>query len=259
MSTTNNTTQTAQPRCSVCNKPLPASQHSGGGNQQPTDTICDSCKKKKKQKKILVAALLIGLAVVGAGSWYYFSGNSGRTAQGFGGVTAIEDSVKVQVKNNGKVDFNIASAALASSPASAQAPVSNIEDFNSAIYENSEEAKKNGDNTLSVPTSSLQFQLNSPELSTASIRMVEGLAKFFKKTNQQTTILVEGFTCDLGGKKINDVLSQQRAAAVKSAFVAQGIDPNKVNVKWYGKTRNKEFKLADQADYRRVLVSFKNI
>lgn len=96
-------------------------------------------------------------------------------------------------------------------------------------------------------------------MSTASIRMVEGLAKFFKKTNQQTTILVEGFTCDLGGKKINDVLSQQRAAAVKSAFVAQGIDPNKINVKWYGKTRNKEFKLADQADYRRVLVSFKNI
>ena len=255
MGTTNTTPQGAQPKCTVCSKPLAAPPNNASSNAS-ADTICDECKQKKKRKKMLIGALLLGTALIGAGSWYYLSDRAIRSAEGFGGVATIDDSIKVKVQNTDKLALNIASATLASSPASAQAPISNIEDFNSTIFENARKAKDKGENTLTVPTSTLQFLLNSQDLSDASNHMIEGLAKFFKQTNQQASIVVEGFTCNLGDKDVNNTLSQQRAEAVKEALVNLGIDPSKIKVKWYGKSRNKEFHLADQADYRRVLVSF---
>lgn len=76
-----------------------------------------------------------------------------------------------------------------------------------------------------------------------------------KQTNKEATILVEGYTCDLGG--VNFKLSEVRAKAVKKILVNAGIPENKIEVKWYGKSRFKEFKYSSKSEYRRVILSVK--
>ncbi len=41
-------------------------------------------------------------------------------------------------------------------------------------------------------------------------------------TNQQGTLLVEGYGCDLGGENVNDEVSQARCRVVKEVLVGAG-------------------------------------
>ena len=75
----------------------------------------------------------------------------------------------------------------------------------------------------------------------------------YAKTNQEATILVEGYTCDLGSVPYNDELSQRRAETVK-AEIAKYIPASKITAKWYGKRMFKKFKFDTKDEYRRVNV-----
>ena len=61
----------------------------------------------------------------------------------------------------------------------------------------------------------------------------------------------------LGGVNLNNKLSEVRAKAVKKILVNAGIPENKIEVKWYGKSRFKEFKYSSKSEYRRVILSVK--
>lgn len=87
--------------------------------------------------------------------------------------------------------------------------------------------------------------------------MVREFAAVYNKTNKEATIFVEGFTCDLGGIDLNNKLSEVRAETVKKILVNAGIPENKIEVKWYGKSRFNEFKYSDKSEYRRVILSVK--
>lgn len=254
---TSNTSQLKQAACSSCKEAMTPNQ--SGNSVTSTETLlCDKCKNaKKKRRNVMVAATLVGSSLVAAAGWWYLSsGVEQRSALGFGDIGPIQDSIKVEVKDSEKMSFNLASAAITSAPVSTQSPISNIDEFHRVLAESTEVAKSSGNNVLSVPTTALLFQLGSNEVSLSSSSMIKELAKFFKETNQKATIIVEGFACNLGEKKVNDYLSKQRANAVKASLTAEGIDPNKIEVRWYGKSRNKEFQLSNIADYRRVLISF---
>ncbi|MFJ1366976.1 OmpA family protein [Capnocytophaga canimorsus] len=254
---TSNTNQSGKRSCSVCKESVLLNS-----NEVRLDLgkniVCEKCRRAKKKRKLaLITFFLGGMSLMGIVGWLYLSEGKSRTAQGFGGVTSIKDSVSIQIQDVEKLAFNISSATISSAPISAQNPVNNIEDFNRIISKNTEDANKNGINKLSVPTLALQFHLNSPQLSETSLFVIAELAKFFKATSQDAIIFIEGFACNIGDKKINDDISQKRAEAVKSALANQGINANKIQTRWYGKSRNKEFQLSNQADYRRVLISFR--
>jgi len=51
------------------------------------------------------------------------------------------------------------------------------------------------------------------------------------------TILVEGHTDSVGAEEANRVLSEHRAAAVKAALVAYGVDAHRVSADGYGEGR----------------------
>lgn len=253
---TSNTSQLKQAVCSSCKKAMTSNQSESSVNSTETP-LCNKCKNaKKKRRNVMVTASLVGISLVAVTGWWYLSSGAGqRSALGFGDIS-IQDSVKIEVKDSEKMSFNIASTAITSAPISAQSPISNIDDFHRVVAESTGMAKSTGNNVLSVPTTALFFQLGSNELSLSSASMIQGLAKVFKETNQKATIIVDGFACNLGGQKVNDYISKQRANAVKAALTAEGIDSNKIEVRWYGKSRNKEFQLSNIADYRRVLISF---
>lgn len=87
--------------------------------------------------------------------------------------------------------------------------------------------------------------------------IVKELAYAYLQTNKLATICIEGYTCDLGGDGLNTNLSKLRAEAVKDILVSAGVPTDKIETKWYGKSRYKDFNYSDKSEYRRVIVSIK--
>ena len=106
---------------------------------------------------------------------------------------------------------------------------------------------------IEFPNVSSLFELASAELSSEGRAIIAELAPKFAQTNMEATILVEGYTCDLGGVAYNDELSQRRAETVK-AEIAKYIPASKITAKWYGKRMFKKFKYGTREEYRRVNI-----
>ena len=113
---------------------------------------------------------------------------------------------------------------------------------------------ENGQATsIEFPNVSSFFELASAELSSEGRAIIAELAPKYAQTNQEATILVEGYTCDLGSVAYNDELSQRRAETIK-AEIAKYIPASKITAKWYGKRMFKKFKYGSREEYRRVNI-----
>ena len=108
-------------------------------------------------------------------------------------------------------------------------------------------------NAIMFPNVSSLFELASAELSSEGRAIIAELASKYGQTHQEATILVEGYTCDLGSVPFNDELSQRRAENVK-AEIAKYIPASKITAKWYGKRMFKKFKFDTKDEYRRVNI-----
>jgi outer membrane protein OmpA-like peptidoglycan-associated protein len=86
--------------------------------------------------------------------------------------------------------------------------------------------------------SGLMFPLNSSEISPDYKDDLAAAATVFNKY-EDTYILVEGHTDDTGTDEINVPLSERRAKAVSAFLVSQGVDPARLDEKWYGSTQPK--------------------
>ncbi len=86
--------------------------------------------------------------------------------------------------------------------------------------------------------SSLAFKINSYELSDSYKGDLNAAAQVFKNY-PDTDILIEGHTDDTGSAEYNMTLSEKRAKAVASYFVSQGVNSDRLTVKWYGETQPK--------------------
>ncbi len=107
--------------------------------------------------------------------------------------------------------------------------------------------------SIMFPNVSSLFELASAELSSEGRAIIASLASKYGQTNQEATLLVEGYTCDLGSVPFNDELSQRRAENVK-AEIAKYIPASKITAKWYGKRMFKKFKFGTKEEYRRVNI-----
>lgn len=218
--------------------------------------ICLECAKKRK--RIIYGAISAVVLCLIAGTVWFFVPSSDKavTAEGFGGVSNVNDSVNVKV-DAANAAFDIATATIASEGTAAQAPVSNIADFNRIFNENVDKAKSNSNNVLDVPTVSIMFGFQSAEINAEGSSMIKEVANVYAKTSKKNKIVVDGYACNIGDKLPNDYISQLRAEAVKTALVGAGVSEENIVINWYGKSKNSEFNLSRNADYRRVLVSFK--
>jgi outer membrane protein OmpA-like peptidoglycan-associated protein len=78
------------------------------------------------------------------------------------------------------------------------------------------------------------FAFGQSTLLSGGIRNVEKVADFLQK-NPTRNILIEGYTDSVGSDDFNLTLSRKRADAVKEQLVANGISPDRITTKGYGK------------------------
>lgn len=236
--------------CSKCHKHVPSTE----GVQTSNGFVCTECSKKTKKRIYIGIALIVIVAAI-IGSWFVF-GNSPRTGEGFRGVGEVMDSMSLSVDTN-KVSIDLATTTAASSSVSTQNPISNLADFKHELDKNVASVNNGDAKQLVIPTVSTLFEFNTSHFIGEGEALVKEFASAFNKTNKEAKLLVEGYTCDLGGISLNDRLSESRAEVVKDVLVQAGVPEEQVEVKWYGKSRFNEFKYSDKSEYRRVTLSVK--
>ena len=214
----------------------------------------EEVKNTNKKRKMIIGGAAIGAIILAGG--YYYSTSSIRNGAGFDGVVQISDSMNVKV-DSADVSFNLSTATAVSSPVSTQSPIANITDFHRALGKNVSDARKNGDGSILIPSIGAMFAINTNIFVGDGEEVVNAFADTYLKTNKTAMIVIEGYTCDLGEDRINTELSKLRAETAKSVLVEAGVPSDKIEIKWYGKTRNKEFSYKDISEYRRVIVSIK--
>ena len=77
------------------------------------------------------------------------------------------------------------------------------------------------------------FRTDSAELQSGGMRNVQKLADFLKQSTR-TNVLIEGYTDSTGSASHNQMLSEQRANAVKMALTDMGIDSDRITTRGYG-------------------------
>ncbi|MDE7347319.1 MAG: OmpA family protein [Muribaculaceae bacterium] len=239
--------------CAKCHKQVSPEN----GQEKNGKFICNDCIAKSKRNKFIALAVLLACCVGGGLTWYFLANpNQKLTATGFDGVTGINDSVNIQVDSI-NVEFNLATAAISSTPVSTQAPISNIEEFKRVVAKNIDAASSGSANSLEIPVSAVLFGFKSSNLSNEAKDLIKEIATIYNQTSRANSIVIDGYACNIGADAPNDYISKERAEIVKAAFIENGIDPSKISTHWYGKSKNAEFNLPYNEDNRRVLISIR--
>jgi OOP family OmpA-OmpF porin len=84
---------------------------------------------------------------------------------------------------------------------------------------------------------SVQFALNSAEITRDSAAVLDEVANILKQSN--SSVEISGHTCSIGGEHPNQVLSERRAASVKSYLSKRGVPSATMTTRGYGKSMPK--------------------
>ena len=82
----------------------------------------------------------------------------------------------------------------------------------------------------------IQFEFNSATLTDDSKSGIDMLTSFLKR-NPELNVELAGHTDDVGNEGYNLKLSAERAEAVRSYLISNGIDGNRLKAKGYGATK----------------------
>lgn len=81
--------------------------------------------------------------------------------------------------------------------------------------------------------SDVLFDFDSAELREGAKRSIDRIAEFLDEYSERQ-VLVEGFTDSTGSREYNLGLSERRAAAVREALVARGIEASRIRTRGFG-------------------------
>jgi outer membrane protein OmpA-like peptidoglycan-associated protein len=83
----------------------------------------------------------------------------------------------------------------------------------------------------------IRFKTGSAEVDKKSDPLLDQIAAAMKANPQVKKVRVEGHTDDVGGSDLNQRLSEERAASVKSSLESRGVDDDRLDSKGYGESR----------------------
>ena len=99
------------------------------------------------------------------------------------------------------------------------------------------------------------FGFNSYKLSQAARQKIADFAKSYVNDHDTRTILLEGYSCDIGPERASQEISFGRAESVRRALVDSGVVAKKIKMKTYGATQFAKKGFGGRKDYRRVVIS----
>lgn len=248
----NNYAQTGKEpvKCVKCQKQVGAES----GVETANGFVCNECAKKAKMRKRgIIGGVSAGVLAIAAAVGLNMPNNS---ATGFDGVGEINDSMNIVV-DTASVSLDLSAATAISSSVSTQAPIASIKDFQHVMEKNIAGAQKKSGSSVEIPPVAVFFDINTNNYVNNDNTVLLEFAKYYLQTNKKASILIEGYTCDLGSDNLNDNLSRARAEVVKGNLEKAGVPSDKIEIKWYGKSRYGDFKYSDKSEYRRVIVSIK--
>ena len=222
------------------------------GKQTSQGFVCANCNRKKRGG-IIAGVLIIAALLGGGGYWWYNEGVNIPDEVDTEEPDRTINKDSMPKKDREPFDFTKISAIP---PSKSTNEVNNLEDFKRLVAENFKTAEENGANQIAIPTISMLFEKGSYVLKQEAEDLLKEFAKTYLQTNKQATLLIEGYTCDLGTYKLNDHLSERRAETIKNNLIAEGIPADKVETKWYGESQYGTL-YKGREENRRVNVSIK--
>ncbi|MCL4485786.1 MAG: OmpA family protein [Nitrospirae bacterium] len=93
---------------------------------------------------------------------------------------------------------------------------------------------KKTDRGLVLTLGSVLFDLNRASLKSGGIKNVNRLARFMQ-SDPKRNVMIEGYTDSTGSPEYNKKLSKRRADAVRDALIKDGINPQRIVTKGFGK------------------------
>ena len=244
-------------KCMSCQKEI----NPKDAQKQGENYVCNECMAKKKMKAnlLIIGGILLACVIAGLVIWRMIANNDEerRIASGFEGVTEINDSINVKVEAP-KVEFNLATSTLTSIPVTVQAPIDNIEEFKRVLAKSVETAEQSNSQSLALPVVAIMFNFNSSEISKAGEDLLKEISKVYNESSKRGKVVINGYACNIGDDQPNNYISQLRAENVKKELIKDGISEANIEIHWYGKSKNSEFQLSKNEDYRRVLITFEN-
>jgi outer membrane protein OmpA-like peptidoglycan-associated protein len=98
------------------------------------------------------------------------------------------------------------------------------------------EVQRQGDNIVLDLPDNISFDVGKAELKPAFMPSLERVAQVLQQYNE-TRIEIAGHTDSTGSTKTNQILSENRALAIKSYLVNRGIAPERIYAVGYGSSR----------------------
>jgi len=240
--------------CKKCKKPFVVKD----GDKNQTGYLCPDCVMKSKVIKLSIYGIILAIIVSGI-LWLI---NKPEKVEGLVGSPEIKEEVVLDVSSQ---PFNIANINATNNNDISSQPIDNIESLRKAFesakqvaeekYSSANDDASKKAISLAIPRIVNYFLFNSSSLSYDSKLLLSEFASIYLQTNKESSILIEGFACNIGTNEINDKISSERANAVKNYLVADGIPSEKIVVKAHGKRKNSEFNFNSIAEYRRVLIT----
>jgi outer membrane protein OmpA-like peptidoglycan-associated protein len=102
----------------------------------------------------------------------------------------------------------------------------------------SAEVERVGEGINMTFSSQLMFALNSDKIADGAKNDLASAATVFEKY-PDTYLLIEGHTDDTGADDYNLSLSEKRANSVADYLISKGVNPSRIQRKWYGETQPK--------------------
>jgi outer membrane protein OmpA-like peptidoglycan-associated protein len=89
-----------------------------------------------------------------------------------------------------------------------------------------------------LPAGLLQFDAGavSPRDDEANVELLNRIAEFMRQNPSVSVLRIEGHTSSVGSPEKNQILSERRAAAIKDALVARGIEARRLETVGFGPT-----------------------
>ena len=233
-----------QIKCSACGKEFSANEVS---KNKKGNYICKKCRKKRV---ILWCAIIVALIAAAIGVYCYVSN---RPIEGNDQSIMIETpDIEIQELP----EFKLLEATPIA-PSSVGQTIGNLKSFKELMAQNIAAAQESNAKSIEIPCISALFAFNSAKMDAIGKDLILEFISAYKQTNQQAKITINGYACNIGTNEANNIISKERANAVKELMVSNGISEKNVEVNWYGKTMNNTFNYDKIFDYRRVIISIK--